>query len=172
MNSSPPLPSLEEPVSAKRLAGIGLFGGLDRETLELLANALPRCVAEVGDRVIAEGETARELYIVLEGELEVLKRSPAGSEVRVSVLRADDWFGEMSIIDVQPRSASVRARTPSTLLRLSAEQVDRLLYRRDVKAYALLVMNIARELSRRLRVSDGILAQLLGSVTDEYMQGS
>ena len=53
-----------------------------------------------------------------------------------------------------------------------AEHVDQLLYRRDLKAYALLVMNIARELSRRLRVADGILSQFVGSVTDQYLKPS
>lgn len=54
-------------------------------------------------------------------------------------------------------------------MRLSAESVDRLLYRRDLKAYSLFVMNIARELSRRLRVADGILAQFVGTMAEEYV---
>lgn len=152
------------------LREIGLFGGLDEATLEILARELPVEPVPVGARVVNEGDPAREMFVVVSGELEVLKKSPGGSELRVAMLGGGDWFGEMSIVDVQPRSATVRSLAPSLLLRVSAEHVDRLLYRRDLKAYSLLIMNIARELSRRLRVADGILSQFVGSVTDQYMK--
>lgn len=151
------------------LREVGLFGGLDDETLSLLCRELPVDRITVGTRVVSEGDPAREMFVVLDGELEVLKRARSGSEIRVAMLGPGGWFGEMSILDVQPRSASVRALAPSRVMRLSAENVDRLLYRRDLKAYALFVMNIARELSRRLRVADGILAQFVGTMADEYV---
>lgn len=162
----------KHPVTPAVLREIGLFGGLDEPTLELLARELPAEQVPVGTRVVSEGDAAREMFVVVSGELEVLKRSPGGSDVRVAMLGPGDWFGEMAIVDVQPRSATVRSLAPSTLVRISAEHVDRLLYRRDLKAYALLIMNIAREMSRRLRVADGILSQFVGSVTDQYLKKS
>jgi len=66
-----------------------------------------------------------------------------------------------------PRSATVRALAPARLLRLSAQDLDTL-YRKDMKAYAIIVLNIAREMSRRLRVADGILADLMANLTDTY----
>lgn len=158
--------------TAAILREIGLFGGLDEQTLELLAAELPTLQATVGERVVAEGDTAKEMFVVIGGELEVLKRSPGGAEVRVAILGPGDWFGEMAIVDVQPRSATVRSLAPSALLRITAKHVDELLYRRDLKAYSLLIMNIAREMSRRLRVADGILSQFVGSVTDQYMKST
>jgi CRP/FNR family cyclic AMP-dependent transcriptional regulator len=155
--------------SAGMLREIGLFGGLDDEVLGVFASELPLEPVDVGTRVVNEGDAAREIFVVIDGELEVLKKAKSGSEVRVAMLGPSSWFGEMSILDVQPRSASVRALAPSRVMRISAENVERLLYRRDLKAYSLFIMNIARELSRRLRVADGILAQLVGSVTDEYV---
>lgn len=165
-------PTRRPPVTTAMLREIGLFGGLDDATLEVLASELPMLQADVGERVVKEGDPAREMYVVVAGELEVLKRSKGGAEVRVAMLGGGDWFGEMAIVDVQPRSATVRALAPSFLLRMSAEHVDQLLYRRDLKAYSLLVMNIARELSRRLRVADGILSQFVGSVTEQYKAGT
>lgn len=156
-------------VDPAMLREVGLFGGLDDETLSVLCRELPVDRIAVGTRVVSEGDPAREMFVVLDGELEVLKRTRTGSEIRVAMLGPGGWFGEMSILDVQPRSASVRALAPSRVMRLSAENVDRLLYRRDLKAYALFVMNIARELSRRLRVADGILAQFVGTMADEYV---
>lgn len=157
-------------VTAAILRDIGLFGGLDDDSLSVLARELPTVHVETGEAVVQEGDQAREMYVVIGGELEVIKEGRAGGDVRVALFGPGDWFGEMAILDVQPRSATVRAVAPTMLLRITAEDVDQLLYRRDLKAYALFVMNIARELSRRLRVADGILAQFVTSVTNEYVK--
>ena len=86
----------------------------------------------------------------------------------MALLGPGDWVGEMSILDVMPRSASVRALAPSLLLVLTASDLDKL-YRKDLPSYSMLMMNIARELSRRLRVADGILAGVVTSVWSEYL---
>ncbi|MGF1469575.1 MAG: cyclic nucleotide-binding domain-containing protein [Sandaracinaceae bacterium] len=164
--------TLGPPISVAILRDIGLFGGLDEATLELLVQELPTVQVGVAEKVVEEGDPAREMFVVVAGELEVLKQSQHGSDIRLGLLGPGDWFGEMALVDVQPRSATVRALAPSVLLRFSAEHVDRLLYRRDLKAYALLVMNIARELSRRLRVADGILSQFVGTVAEQYVRRS
>ena len=169
MSSVPPPPAAP---SADRLAEIGLFGGLDRETLGLLAEELPVLRVPAGEDVVREGEPATDMFVVLAGELEVFKRAPSGAEARVAVLGPSDWFGEMAILDVQPRSATVRAVAPTVLLRMTAEHVERLLYRRDPKAYAMLLMNVARELSRRLRVADNLVAQLVATVSETYVRRS
>lgn len=158
-------------VTAERLRDIGLFGGLSDESLERLANQLPEVRVEPGRLVVSEGDLSTEMFVVIGGELEVVKRAADGSTVRVALLGPGDWFGEMAIIDVQPRSASVRSLAPSLLLSMSADQVDRLLYRVAVRDYTLLVMNIARELSRRLRVADGILAQFFVAMHEQYKGG-
>lgn len=165
-------PSPLDRLDPDRLREIGLFGGLDDETLNVFCRELPQVRVTPGDRVVSEGDAAREMFVVLDGELEVLKKTPSGAEVRVAMLGPGGWFGEMSILDVQQRSASVRALAPSRLLRLSSEGVERHLYRRDLKAYSLFIMNIARELSRRLRVTDGVLAQFMGSIGDVYVPRS
>jgi len=150
------------------LRDIGLFGGLDDETLNVLAKELPTVTYAPGTDVVREGDQAREMFVVVGGELEVLKHGRVG-DVRVALFGPGDWFGEMAIVDVQPRSATVRAVAPTVLLKMTPEHVDKLLYRRDVKAYALLVMNIARELSRRLRVADGILSQVYTTFGDAFL---
>lgn len=154
----------------EQLRDVGLFGGMTDEAIDAFAAELSVRRAEPGEFVLREGEYAREMFVVLGGELEVLKRGPSGNDTRVSMLGPGDWVGEMSIVDVMPRSASVRALAPSLLLRIDAEDFDRL-YRNDLKSYALFVFNIAREMSRRLRVSDGIVANLLATVNDTYLSG-
>jgi CRP/FNR family transcriptional regulator, cyclic AMP receptor protein len=73
--------------------------------------------------------------------------------------------GEMSLIDIQPRSATVRAVAPSVLLRLEHSEIGKL-YRSHPEVYTLLVLNIAREISRRLRRADQVLANM-GVVVQE-----
>jgi CRP-like cAMP-binding protein len=152
----------------EQLRDIGLSGGLADAAIDELVAELELQRIEPGVYVMREGETAREMFVVLGGELEVVKRGAHGNEARVAMLGPSDWVGEMSIIDVMPRSASVRALAPSLLLRITAEDLDKL-YRRDVKSYAMFVLNMARELSRRLRVADNIVAGVIASVWDEYL---
>lgn len=159
----------DAPITVEKLREIGLFGALSDEVVERLAGALKTARVAPGDTVFREGDTvAREMYVLLEGEMEVLKRSRRGRDMRVAILGPTDCFGEMSMIDMQSRSATVRALAPSRLLRITSEDMDSL-YRSDLKSYTLIVLNIARDLSRRLRVTDGIVADFTVNVLDEYM---
>ena len=156
------------PTTAADLREIGLFGALPDETLDYLCASLSTVPVAPGDSVFHEGDTGRDMYVVLSGELEVMKRSKSGHDARVALLGIHDWFGEMSLLDVQPRSATVRAVAPGTLLHITSADLDAL-YRRDLKSYALIVLNVARELSRRMRVADGILAELIMQFNDAYI---
>ena len=159
---------VDAPVSVGDLREVGLFGALPDGVLEGLTRTLATERVASGTVFFREGEAAHCLYVLIDGEVEVLKKSHAGREHRVAVLGPTDCFGEMSLIDVQPRSATVRAVAPARLLRMTSEDFDRL-YRQDLKSYALVVLNIARDLSRRLRVADAILADVAGSVVDRYV---
>jgi CRP-like cAMP-binding protein len=163
----------EEPaLTPGALREIGLFGALGDEVLAHLAKTLKVLQAAPGDAIFREGDgDAREMFTVLEGEIEVLKRSRRGRDTRIAILGPGDWFGEMSVIDMQTRSATVRALAPARLARFTSEDMNAL-YRFDVKSYSLVVLNIARGLSRRLRVTDGLLADFAATVLDEYVTGS
>jgi CRP/FNR family transcriptional regulator, cyclic AMP receptor protein len=169
MTSQPPQPNHPR-IEPHMLRDIGLFGGMSEETLARLADVLPTEQVEAGQVVVREGDDSRDMFVIIGGELEVAKRGQTGVDVRVALFGPGDWFGEMGVLAVQPRSATVRAVAPTFLIRITPEHVDRLLYRQDLKDYALFIMNIARELSRRLRVADGILAQFVATVSDEYVQ--
>jgi CRP-like cAMP-binding protein len=159
---------VDVPVTITQLREVGLFGALSDEFLEHLVSTLTVLRVTAGNSVFREGDPAREMYVVLDGEIEVLKKSRRGRETRVAILGPNDTFGEMSIIDMQPRSATVRALGPAVLLRISTEEMDAL-YRYDLKSYTLIVLNIARDLSRRLRVADGLLADITANVLEEYV---
>jgi CRP/FNR family cyclic AMP-dependent transcriptional regulator len=172
MTSPTPVPTRpDSPVTPSLLRDIALFGALSDEVLDHLCGGLKAARVGAGEMIFREGEPARELYVVLEGEFEVLKKSRRGRDMRVAILGPNDCFGEMSMIDMQNRSATVRALAPGRLLKMSTEDMDRL-YRHDLKSYTLIVLNIARDLSRRLRVTDSILADFTASVLDEYVVSS
>lgn len=163
MDSQPP-----EKLSPAELRNIGLFGALSDDVLAHLANTLSVDLPSAGDTIFREGEDANAMYVVMNGEVEVLKRGKRGVDARVALLGPGDWFGEMSIVDIQPRSATVRALAPGRLVRITAADLDAL-YRHDLRSYAIVILNLARELSRRLRVADGILADLIANVLDTYI---
>ena len=154
-------------IGPAELRNIGLFGALSDEVLEYLSTQLSVEMPPAGATIFREGEDASAMFVVISGEVEVLKKSKRAVEARVAVLGPGDWFGEMSI-DIQPRSATVRALAPSRLLRVSSADLDAL-YRHDLRSYAIIILNLARELSRRLRVADGILADLISNVMDQYL---
>ncbi len=155
-------------IAPTEMRSIGLFGALSDDVLAHLAATLSPATPSAGEVIFREGEEARDMFVLISGEMEVLKRSKRGIDARVALLGPGDWFGEMSILDVQPRSATIRTLAPSRLLRITSADLDAL-YRFDVKAYALIVLNLARELSRRLRVADGILADFVANVVDSYL---
>lgn len=159
--------SLAPPPTAARLREIGLFGGLGDDILETFVANLARVQLAPGEDVIREGEPGRDLFVILSGEIEVLRLSKRGHETRMARLGPGDWFGEMSILDVLPRSSTMRVIAPAELLRFGAQDLDAL-YRRDLRSYSLLVLNVAREISRRLRVADGLLADLVGNMMDQF----
>src|ERR1700753_613175 len=156
----------DPPLTVATLREIGLFGALSDEVLERVARMLKTVRVKPGEAVFTEGDSmAREMYVVLDGEMEVSRRSRRGRDMRIAILGPNDGFGELSMIDMQARSATVRALGPSRLLKLTSEDMDAL-YRADLKSYTLIVLNIARDLSRRLRVTDGILADFTAHLLD------
>jgi CRP/FNR family cyclic AMP-dependent transcriptional regulator len=154
--------------AADRLRDIGLFGGLSDATIRDFGGGLEVLTLAPESFVYREGDTGREMFVVLSGELSVIKLSRRNHDMTVRILRPGEWFGEMSMLDVMPRSATVKATLETELLRVTAHDLDAL-YRRDLKSYTLLVLNIAREMSRQRRVTEGMLTELLANMSDEFL---
>ncbi len=149
------------------LAGIPIFGGLERPALELIAAHLQRRILGPSCLVLAEGDGAREMYVVERGGVEVrIHLDPEDADdLVVATLGPGDCFGEMSLLDVQPRSATVRTLGETSLLVLGYRQLLEL-RRSDPDAFILLVLNLAREVSRRLRASERHFVDLLRSLPE------
>lgn len=138
------------------------FGGLPDASLDLLMSMLVECRFDAGATVVAEGDQGRSLFIVKSGRLAVSKRASARSVIPISRLERGDFFGEMTLIEMQNRSATVVAETPTVLYELTAQNLYAC-YKADIHAYVIVLQNINRELCRRLRRSDDRIAgQQLG----------
>jgi CRP/FNR family transcriptional regulator, cyclic AMP receptor protein len=132
------------------LSSSPLFDMLSDRELEYVANlSQPRRFA-AGEMIFEEGELGHSMYVIASGEVEVLHRDSAGQQKMLKVLSSPEFFGEMSLIDKEYRSATVRARTDAELLHLSAENLTT--FREQHRdGFTFVVINIARVLSSRLR---------------------
>ncbi|GAB3202597.1 ATP-binding protein [Geodermatophilus arenarius] len=129
-----------------------LFEHLPEDDLAALADASRGVDLAAGEVLMAEGSPPEAMYVVLEGDLEV-SREVGGSEVLLNVCGAGDLVGELGLAHRRPRSATVRARTPSRVQRIGADALDRLLTH-PASARAMLLAA-----TRRLDREEGLVRQ-------------
>lgn len=141
------------------LVATPLFGGLSDASLDLLLSMLVERRFDIGATVVAEGEPGRSMFIVHSGELAVGKLGESGRMIRMAGLTSGDFFGEMTLVEMQNRSATVVAERPTVLYELTARNLYTY-YKADIHAYVMVVQNINRELCRRLRRADHRIAEL------------
>ncbi len=134
------------------LQDIALFGGLNTEALRLILEVTPVVSVSKGRYFFREGDEARSMFVLHTGQVAILKTWKEHDYV-LRRLGAKDCFGEMALMDLQPRSASVLAISDSTALELSARTLDQL-YEAQPEQFTVLHMNMGREVSRRLRESN------------------
>jgi CRP-like cAMP-binding protein len=138
------------------------FGGLADASLDLMLSMLAERRFEAGALVFAEGEPGRSMFVVHSGRLGVNRLAESGV-LRMASLGPGDFFGEMTLIEMQNRSGSVIAETPTVLYELTARQLYTC-YKTDIHAYVMVLQNINRELCRRLRRADDRIAQSFAKI--------
>jgi CRP-like cAMP-binding protein len=135
-----------------------IFGGIEEAALRLLLEPVPSITVAAGQFFFRERDPADCMYVLESGQVEVLK-DWAGRELLLRQLDPGDCFGEMALLDLFPRSASVRAITECRAMALTPAHLYRL-FEHNAEQFALIQMNIGREMSRRLRSSDEELFRL------------
>ena len=133
--------------SADALAGVPLFSGLSRRHLNQLAEATDEVRFRRGSTVIREGDLGETLFVILEGEAEVTRGGKT-----LTRLGPGDFFGEISLVDRGPRTASVAAETPLVTVRLFRREFVRL-----ARTEPSLVAKVLLTLARRLRSAEASL---------------
>jgi CRP-like cAMP-binding protein len=135
------------------LERIPIFAGLQPEALRLLASRAQFSKAATGSPIVKEGEPGNRFFLIESGDVRVVKGFGTPGEVELARLGPLSSFGEMCILETLPRAATVVAVTDTRLWSLESVSFLRL-YEEQPKQYGLLLLNIARDLSRRLRNLD------------------
>src|SRR5262245_27233327 len=132
-----------------------IFGGVKANILELLLGLCPIESVATNEFFFREGDQAESIFVLEAGKAAVLK-SWRGQDQLLRTLKQGDCFGEMAVMDLCPRSASVRAVEDCTAIRISAANLYQV-YAQDLKQFALIQMNMGREVCRRLREANSRL---------------
>jgi CRP-like cAMP-binding protein len=135
-------------VDTAALQAYSLFGGLTTSQVDLIRPLMGSASFKAGDVIIAEGKPNDSIYFIIEGRVAVSR-----SGVHIVDLPEGQTFGEMELLDVMPSVATVIAATDVRVVTISNRAV-RAVASNDPKVFGLFIMNLARDLSRRLRHMD------------------
>jgi CRP-like cAMP-binding protein len=138
------------------LRTVPLFSQVPGADLRAMADLVRERRQPKGSLILTQGDEGETLFLIQSGQVKVAVVAEDGREVILSVLAAGSFFGEMALIDDEPRSAHVIAMEDSVLLALRREDFRARLDRSPELGIALL-----RELSRRLRRADDTIASLM-----------
>lgn len=138
-----------------------MFGDFSRQEINAVASYLRAYTAKKGAIIFREGEKGQFMCVVIEGRVDVLKETPGHERKKVAVVRAGKSMGEMSLLDDMPYSATAQASEDTTLLMLTKLNFEKLSEEQPV-ACNLLLRQLARLMSLRLRQTTGILLDYLG----------
>ncbi len=139
------------------LENVPVFAGLDEAAREFLWSRTTEVSLAAGAVVVSEGESGNRFFLVGSGEVRVCKKFSQPDEVELARLGPGTFFGEMCILETLPRSATVQAVGPTIVCSLTSLTFYHL-YEAMPRQHSLLVLNLARDLSRRLRHLDEVFA--------------
>jgi CRP/FNR family cyclic AMP-dependent transcriptional regulator len=131
------------------LRQVPLFATFSNQQIETLLHYVQHRSYPRGVFVMQAGDETDSLYIILSGKVKVVINDDQGREVILGYMGAQEFFGEMGILDDQPRSASVFTLESCEMLRLSKEG-----FMTCVKEHSEVAMLVIRNLVKRLRAAD------------------
>ena len=135
-----------------------LFAALDDEAASALAESLSEIKIRRGDVLFHEGDSGDELFVVLDGKVKLGRSSVDGRENLLAILGPGQMFGELSLFDPGPRSATVTAITDCSFASLSHEDLLKWLEARPAVSSGLLA-----QLAGRLRKANDVVSDLVFS---------
>jgi CRP/FNR family cyclic AMP-dependent transcriptional regulator len=140
---------------AELLKDVPLFAGLSDDDLSRLSLLLTEKHIPRETVIVSATDPGDALYIVAEGEVKVSLWSDNGREIILSTLGPGSFFGEMSLVDGEPRSANVACLTDALLLRLGRKE-----FLQALRAYPTIAINVMTEVCVRLRRADESIGNL------------
>ncbi|MGZ3457166.1 MAG: DUF1003 domain-containing protein [Archangium sp.] len=140
------------PADVSLLKEVPLFAALDEEERALLAAQLEEVHLPAGQKVFGRGDPGGAIYIVSSGEVQLSVEDTAGQVLVFETARAGDFFGELSLLDGDPRSADARAIQDTCALKVDRGDLELLFSRHPSSA-----MDVLTAIGRRLREADQML---------------
>ncbi|MGB7343202.1 MAG: cyclic nucleotide-binding domain-containing protein [Pirellulaceae bacterium] len=135
-----------------------IFGGLSESSLELILAKSTLQVIAKSEYLFREGDPADSLFVLKSGRVLVQKQHDDQS-ITLGELGEGDCLGEMALIDFQQRSASILAIEDCEAIEISSSGLRELM-KTDLMQYTMIMMNMGREVSRRLRIADQRILEL------------
>jgi CRP/FNR family cyclic AMP-dependent transcriptional regulator len=142
-------------VSTLLLRNVPLFAVLPENQLAVLTGVVTRKSFPRGTAIISAGDTTECLYVVISGRLKVMMSDDEGREVILAILGSGEYFGEMSLVDDSPRSATVVALEACELLTLAKRD-----FKNCLQDNFEMAMTVMRGLVKRLREADKKIGSL------------
>ena len=134
---------------------IPLFSSLTDEELEAILRLSFRLKYPKKKIVFIENEEGDKLYIILRGSVKVTKISKSGEEIILAILHKGDFFGDMSLLDGKPRSATVISIEDSELMLINRNNFEKV-----IEKYPTIAFKLLNELTSRLRKADELIGNL------------
>jgi CRP/FNR family transcriptional regulator, cyclic AMP receptor protein len=146
---------MTESSAATLLKQVSIFQGLNDREIAHLEGILRVKQAPKDTVIVNQEDVGTTLFIIEEGRVKVVLYGESGREITLSMFKPGDFFGEMSLLDGQPRSANVIAVEDTKLLAL-----ERPMFVKYVHEFPQAAINILAEMSARLRRADAIIGNL------------
>jgi len=134
---------------AEILSRVALFSLMKKKDLRRIAKLAKHHSYKKGEIIVREGARDGRLFIIISGEVEVIKGLGTGDEKPLRILRSDNYFGEMALIDDHVRTASVVAKEETEVLSLYQWNI-----REEIKKYPSIAIELLQILGRRLRATE------------------
>ncbi len=141
------------------LSSYSMFGGLEEWELDLVQSFLKEQWHEAGVTLLHQGEQNSAVFFIVDGEVAVIRQSETKRDEkrRIATLKKGDSFGEMELIDINTCAASIVTTVPTRVITLSNANFYQISLT-SLRTYTMLMLNLARDISRRLRAADELLA--------------
>lgn len=144
------------------LSGSPLLLGLAPDELDDLVSAAERRSYRADELVVDEGTASDCLFVLLKGSVRVERELDGRRVTLATLVDGGDFFGEMSLIDILPRSADIRATGQVEVLAFPKRDLTDF-FSRSPRVQMTMILNIARSLSLRLREADARIVELSGT---------
>jgi CRP/FNR family transcriptional regulator, cyclic AMP receptor protein len=147
--------SLQEQI--RLLSMVDILGPLSDEEMEDLAKRTPDTFLDQGDVLYSPRDSTERLFILKQGRVQVYEVDRGGDEITLSVVEDGNVFGEMALTGKSLQGLYVRALTPSTVVSLRREELEKLIMNKPEVG-----LRLVRELAERLHASEARYADIIG----------